>query len=248
MELGYTTAKERVNLISARPQHDTFGLVNAMLVAPGDPQRSVLVHRLSQRGRGQMPPLVSNRVDERAVKLMRDWIAQLPPDKVLVREWQLAELLPALATLHNGRTFTNGQTAFRESGCAQCHKFAGEGGTVGPDLTGVGRRLKPRDLLESILDPSKVIADEFATYDIETADGESVSGRIEREDAQRVVLRPLSSGEAAIEIDRKKIRRRQRSTVSPMPAGTANTLSQNQILDLLAYLLSDGDPKGPMFK
>ena len=195
-----------------------------------------------------MPPLVSTRVDEGAVKLMRDWIAQLKPDKAFVRDWQMKDLLPALASVNAGRSFTNGQTAFRESGCAQCHKFAGEGGTVGPDLSGVGRRLPPRDVLESILDPSKVIADEFAIHDIETTDGESVSGRIEREDQRSVVLRPLSSGEPMIEIDRKKIRRRQRSTVSPMPAGMVNAMQQEEVLDLLAYLLSDGDRKAQMFK
>ena len=65
-----------MRLLGARPQHDTFGIADAMLVAPGAPDRSVLIHRLSRRGRGQMPPLVSNRVDDRAVKLFRDWIAR----------------------------------------------------------------------------------------------------------------------------------------------------------------------------
>lgn len=248
MELAFTTPREKMNLVGTRPQHDTFGLVNAMLVAPGDPQRSVLVHRLSQRGKGQMPPLFSTRVDEAAVQLMRDWIAQLKPDKAVVREWRMADLLPLLPRANAGRSFTGGQAAFRESGCVQCHRFAGEGGTVGPDLTGVVRRLAPRDVLESIVDPAKVIADEFAVHDIEMTDGESVSGRIEREDKRSVVVRPLSSGEPMIEIDRKKIRRRQRSPVSPMPAGMANTLQPEQLLDLLAYLLSDGDPKAPMFR
>ena len=69
-----------------------------------------------------------------------------------------------------------------------------------------------------------------------------------RDDKRVLVLRPLSSGEPMIEIDRKKIRRRQRSTVSPMPAGMANTLPKEQLLDLMAYLLSDGDSTGPMFR
>ena len=248
MDLTFTAAKERVNLISARPQHDTFGIDNAMLVAPGDPGRSVLVHRLSQRGRGQMPPLVSTRVDERAVQLMRDWIAQLKPDQTLVQEWQMEDFPPALEAVKAGRSFAAGQTAFRATGCVQCHRFAGEGGTVGPDLAGVGRRIALRDLLESILLPSKVIADEYATHDIETADGETISGRIEREDARTILLRPLASNEAAVKVDKKKIRRRQRSAVSPMPAGIANTLTKEQVLDLLAYLFSDGDAKAPVFK
>ena len=50
MELGFTTKPERMNLLSARPQHDTFGIDNAMLVFPGDPDRSILHQRMARRG------------------------------------------------------------------------------------------------------------------------------------------------------------------------------------------------------
>jgi putative heme-binding domain-containing protein len=190
-----------------------------------------------------MPPLVTARVDERAVKLMCDWIRQLKPDKAIVREWQMEDLLPVLDQAKSGRSFASGQGAFRESGCVQCHRFAGEGGNVGPDLTGIGRRLAPRDLLESILLPSKVIADEYAAFEIETAGGEIVCGRIEKEDEEVLVLRPPASGEAPVEIKKKSIRRRERSQVSNMPAGMVNVLQKDEILDLLAYLLGEGDPK-----
>src|SRR3989441_1953658 len=79
MELGFTTAPERMNIFGARPQHDTFGIDNAMLISPGDPGRSILYQRLSRRGRGQMPPLVTAVVDERAVALFRDWILGMSP-------------------------------------------------------------------------------------------------------------------------------------------------------------------------
>ena len=248
MELEISRKRERLNLIGARPQHDTFGLENAMLVAPGAPERSVLLYRLSRRGPGQMPPLVSHRVDEEAVRLMREWIGQLKPDKPVLHEWQMTELLPKLPSANAGRSLAGGQSAFRETGCNQCHRFAGAGGSVGPDLTGVGRRLQPRELLESILEPSKIIADEYATQDFELLDGDTVSGRIEREDGKTVVLRPVASEASATEIEKKKIRRRQKSSLSPMPAGMANTLTEEQVLDLLAYLISDGNPDHPCFK
>ena len=62
-----------------KPMQDSFGIANARLVAPGDPQRSVLYHRMSVRGEGQMPPTSTNRVDEAGAKLLREWIAQLRP-------------------------------------------------------------------------------------------------------------------------------------------------------------------------
>jgi uncharacterized repeat protein (TIGR03806 family) len=243
MELSTTTPRERMNLIGARPQHDTFGIVDAMLVAPGDPQRSVLVHRLERRGRGQMPPLVTTRADPRAVKLMRDWIAHLKPEKPFVRAWEMDDLLPVLDEAKAGRSGAAGKSVFSETGCVQCHRFGGEGGTVGPDLTGIARRVAARDLLESILLPSKVIADEYATYRIETADGEVVAGRIEREDAQVLVLRSASAVGAPIEIEKQDILNRKRSDTSNMPAGMVNVLEKEQILDLLAYLHGSQDAR-----
>ena len=243
MELGLATATNEMKLLGIRPQHDTFGISNAMLVAEGDPDRSVLVHRLSRRGRGQMPPLVSNRVDEHAVALMRQWIGTLRPELPLVKVWQIDDLLPVLDALDEGRSLEAGQAAFRTTGCVQCHKFAGDGGSVGPDLTGIEKRLPAPKLLESILQPSKDIADEYASYAIETDDGRVVAGRIERETDELVIVRPHSATEAPAEVPKASIVERTRLPVSNMPEGTVNVLEKEQILDLLAYLLFGGGPE-----
>lgn len=248
MELGITTAPERMNIFGARPQHDTFGIDNAMLVFPGDPDRSILCQRLSRRGRGQMPPLVTTQVDEQAVSLFRDWIRRMPTEQVAVRDWKMEDLLPALEKLGQGRSFEAGQAAFRKTGCVQCHRFGGEGGSVGPDLSGVGRRLLPRDLLESLLLPSKVIAEGYASVEIETKAGIVITGRIEREDDRVAVVRPLAAAEEAVTVRKKDIRRRALSNVSNMPAGILNSLEEGQILDLMAYLISEGDSRHGAFR
>jgi putative heme-binding domain-containing protein len=240
MELGLATATRDMKLLGARPQHETFGITNAMLVAEGEPDRSVLVYRLSHRDRGQMPPLVSKRVDERAVALMRQWIGTLKPELPVVKVWQMDDLLPGLDQLANGRSLEAGQAAFRTTGCVQCHKFAGDGGSVGPDLTGIEKRLAAPKLLESILQPSKDIADEYASYAIETDDGRVVAGRIERETDELVVVRPHSATEAPAEVPKASIVERTRLPVSNMPEGTVNVLEKEQVLDLLAYLLFGG--------
>lgn len=77
MELGYGTPLERMRIVDARPQHDTFGLADPRLVAPGAPGRSVLLERVRRRGPGQMPPLATSVVDEQAVALLRAWIEGL---------------------------------------------------------------------------------------------------------------------------------------------------------------------------
>ena len=67
---------------------------------------------------------------------------------------------------------------FKELGCIQCHRFAGSGGGAGPELSGVAKKRTPRELLESILEPSKQIAPEFAATIVVTSDGKSFEGRI----------------------------------------------------------------------
>ena len=238
MQLTLSTPRDKMELLKARPQHDTFGITSAMLVAPGSPERSVLLRRLSQRGRGQMPPLVTNQVDEDAVKLFHDWIARLKPDQPFVREWKMEDLLASLEESSSGRSIDSGRKAFRETGCLECHRVEGQGGSVGPDLTGIGRRMRPALILESILLPSKVVADEYATTVVETGQGAVFSGRIEREDDRVLVLRPPSSDQS-VTLNKTDITARKRSDLSNMPPGIVNVLKKEQILDLLAYLKSN---------
>jgi hypothetical protein len=77
--VSFLTDAERTKLFDVAPLHDTFGVPNAKLVASGSPERSLLLQRMSVRGRSQMPPLATSLVDERAVEMLRQWIAQLKP-------------------------------------------------------------------------------------------------------------------------------------------------------------------------
>ena len=74
IELEFTTSSEKMRVFDVQPLHDTFGLSDARLVAPGSPDRSVLLERISHRGRGHMPPLATSVVDREAVELIREWI------------------------------------------------------------------------------------------------------------------------------------------------------------------------------
>ena len=74
IELEFTTTSQKMRLFDVRPVHDTFGLADARLIAPGSPERSVLLNRMSHRDRGHMPPLATSIVDRDAIKLLREWI------------------------------------------------------------------------------------------------------------------------------------------------------------------------------
>ncbi|HQU41596.1 MAG TPA: PQQ-dependent sugar dehydrogenase [Pirellulales bacterium] len=74
LDLRFATALDKMRLVGVEPLHDRFGIERAQLVAAGDPDRSVLLRRISIRGRGQMPQLATSLVDRRAVELLRRWI------------------------------------------------------------------------------------------------------------------------------------------------------------------------------
>jgi putative heme-binding domain-containing protein len=240
MELDFGTDLPRTNLIEARPQHDTFGIPDAMLVAPGQPDRSVLLHRLSCRGPGQMPPLVTTVVDQAAVSLFREWIAQMKSERKFVRDWRMVDLQPSLAKLAQARSFESGKKAFHETGCVQCHRLGREGGTVGPDLTGIHQRMNLHQMLESIIEPSKVIAEAYAGVLLQSVDGRIISGRIESEDAESLVVTVNPLTRETVRLSKSAIVERSVSKSSNMPAGILNSLDEQQILNLLAYLQADG--------
>ena len=78
--ISFTTKRDAVKLIGIAPLHDKFGNPDALLVAPGQPEQSLLVNRVERLGPGRMPPLASSLVDEAAAKLLREWILHLKPD------------------------------------------------------------------------------------------------------------------------------------------------------------------------
>jgi mono/diheme cytochrome c family protein len=79
MELEYTTPLDKARIVDVKPLHHTFDVPDARLLAPGSPQRSVLLRRIANRDAGHMPPLATSVVDRQAVQLLHDWIEQLKP-------------------------------------------------------------------------------------------------------------------------------------------------------------------------
>jgi mono/diheme cytochrome c family protein len=80
IELEINTARDKMNVVNAKPQHATFDIPDARLIVPGHPEKSVLFQRISRRGQGQMPPLATAMVDQEAVELLREWIKTMPAD------------------------------------------------------------------------------------------------------------------------------------------------------------------------
>jgi putative heme-binding domain-containing protein len=168
--------------------------------------------------------------------------------QVFVKVWTAADLVPKLDRISHGRSFSSGRQAFAAAQCVACHRMGKSGGDFGPDLTAVAARFSRHDILDSILEPSKVIDEKYRNTLFTLRDGSSVAGTIDREEDAKVFVRtsPLSGQTTAL--NKSDIVHREQSPVSPMPPGLLNVLTENQILDLLAYLESGGDPQHADFK
>ena len=165
-----------------------------------------------------------------------------------VKEWKMDEAAALLAGGLKGRDFDRGRSLFGATQCFACHRFTNEGGSVGPDLTGLSGRFSARDILESVLEPSKVISDQYTGVQIVTTEGKVVTGRIVNLAGDIVQVNTHMADPNAIEsIDRKSIEEMGPSKTSMMPTGLLNTLKDEELLDLMAYLLSRGDRGNAMF-
>lgn len=123
--------------------------------------------------------------------------------------------------------------------CSNCHLFGDLGQSVGPDLSTVGSRFGKRDLLESILWPSRTISDQYAMVVLTLEDGSTVSGLIAREDAQVVFIRTAAQpGGRGVPILVERIKDRKDATVSMMPEGLVSGLKLEQIDGIVAFMLT----------
>lgn len=174
-------------------------------------------------------------------------VVKVTKPRQFVKNWQMDDLLPSIEQATHGRSFEKGKAAYEAVGCAACHRFNNEGGSTGPDLTGVGNRFSPADVLESILLPSKVISDQYQTTEIVTRGHDIVAGRIEAEDADKIVVRTNPLSDQTVTIRAKDIVSRHPSKISMMPEGLVDTLGREEIMDLVAYLRSGGNASDAAF-
>jgi putative heme-binding domain-containing protein len=137
---------------------------------------------------------------------------------------------------------------FSTAACFRCHRVRGEGGSVGPDLTGAGGRFSHRNLLEALIEPSKVISDQYAQTQFVLTDGRVVTGRVINLAGQELrVLTDMFDPSALANVKRNEIELMQPANTSMMPDSLLDRLTEEEILDLVAYLKSGGNPEHEAF-
>lgn len=165
------------------------------------------------------------------------------------RNWTMEEAVPLFEKELSGRNFENGKAMFTAATCASCHKMNGEGGNVGPDLSQLGKRFTATDILKSIIKPSEEISDQYAATNFYLKDGTSVMGRLIKQDDDKyyVSQNPFVPNELT-EISKDKVVSTKLSKVSIMLPGMINRLNEDELKDLMAYLMSGGDKNNKVFK
>ena len=147
------------------------------------------------------------------------------------------------------RKFQRGKDMFAATACIVCHRFNYDGGGIGPDLTGAGSRYTIRDLLESIIEPSKVVSDIYEAERFETENGNVMIGQIvgEEDGVYEVMVNPFAPDQTR-RLNPDDIVSRTTHDQSLMPPGLLNSLNGNELRDLIAYIISGGNPEDPMFE
>ena len=125
--------------------------------------------------------------------------------------------------------------------CAMCHRFGPLGQDVGPDLSTVSSRFGRKEILESILWPSRVISDQYESELFETADGKVHHGLLVRETATALQIRTVDNPKPIV-LAAADIQSRRKSPTSFMPEGLIDGLSASDIANLMAFMLA-GPPK-----
>jgi putative membrane-bound dehydrogenase-like protein len=200
---------------------------------------AVAIRRLLERA--EFPPmlrvqaiaLASNHPDANIRALYDEF---LPASE---RSQRLGVVLRPEAILALTGDANRGRQVFLRSSaaqCSKCHAIQGVGGTLGPDLSQIGRKYERAALLETILEPSKAIAPEFVSHVVETKDGQTYAGFITQRDDRQLVLKDANNRTTRIPVQRVETIEPQGKSL--MPELVLQDVSAQDAADLLAYLSS----------
>jgi putative heme-binding domain-containing protein len=178
----------------------------------------------------------------------------LPKPEGPGRPWTIEEVLAAAGRegdkgLSKGRDFEHGKRSFAAARCIVCHRYGEDGGATGPDLTQVAGRFQLVDLVEAMIHPSKAVSDQYKATIVQTSNGKVFIGRIVSESPETItiVTDPEDATKFA-ELARADIEEIFPANESLMPKGLLDPLNESEVLDLLAYTLSRGNPRDPRFQ
>ena len=220
-------ADERTDAIQTLSSRSSYAIalldaIDAKTVARGD---------ISSFNIRQLQTLKSPELNAKLTKIIGE-VRPATADKAKLMAKYKADLKPNVlkqANLANGRAIYN-------KACASCHRLFGEGGDIGPDITGA-QRTNIDYLLENILDPSAIVPREYQVSIIETKGGRVLSGIVKRENDASITLQLPNE---QVVLPKADIETRTATKLSMMPDGAFDQLRIEEVRDLIGYLMSPG--------
>ncbi|OOG75361.1 c-type cytochrome [Algoriphagus sp. A40] len=164
------------------------------------------------------------------------------------RRWTV-ELADSVVQNLTGRDLVKGKAMFAATLCQSCHTVQGEGGAIGPDLTQLGTRFSAKDILVATIDPSATISDQYHATVLELKEGGSVVGKLNDEDEQNYYISQNPFAPDVIRtVPKTSVVLKKNADVSIMMPGLINRLNPEELKDLMAYLISGGNPEHAVYK
>ena len=168
-------------------------------------------------------------------------------------EWTYDDLAAEVEALHESgaaRSFQVGQSVFKVANCVACHKVGDEGFAIGPDLTKLQPdKNRPLYILRSLVEPDRDIDDNYRSHTFELDSGKTISGLVVAQtgDTISVAVDPIAKADPVV-LEKSSIEVQTRLPTSIMPKGLLNRLSREEILDLIAFVHTGGNPKHALYK
>ena len=165
-------------------------------------------------------------------------------NRTFVNEWEVADFDEGLERGLLGRSMKIGERIFKEATCAQCHQLGGSGGAVGPALDDVFERYQgdSKAVLQEILEPSNRIDEKYAMHMILTVDGLTITGIIQDQDKNQVVLLDNPESDEPTIVLMEEVEEMVKTSKSIMPKALMNQFTKDEILEMLAYLKASQKP------
>jgi putative heme-binding domain-containing protein len=180
---------------------------------------------------------------DKALAKWQNWFVEQYPDSpeptlpvdAEQNHWTYQELLSFLTGPQASQAVAaRGATLFEKAQCIKCHRYGNRGDTVGPDLTDISKRFQKKEILESILFPSHVISDQYASQTIVTKNGRHYVGMVAPSGDNALVVLQANGEKAIVAVG--DVEQKTRNKLSSMPEGLLNALSLEEVADLFAYL------------
>lgn len=175
-------------------------------------------------------------------------LSKLPSPEGPPVAWTVDSAMKLFEEPLRGRNFKRGKKMFSAGRCIACHRFEGSGGYSGPDLGSVGNRYAIRDILVAICKPSDSISEQYQASTVTLKDGDSLYGRLIYKNDEEIAVAPNPFNFAQlVKKPASEVTSIEPSQLSMMPVGTIFGMNEEELKDLMAYLISAGNRRHPAF-